>query len=113
MEKQTLSHYQEFSEERFTKRIVFKKGDSTVFLLNFLPGQELPPHAHPGSEVFIQMMQGEGTFNVDGEDIVVQQNEVVHCRDQEKMAFKNTGSEPVSLYVMLSKIPDERFAQDL
>lgn len=113
MEKQLLSQFQEFSEERFTKRIVFKKGDSTVFLLNFLPDQELPPHAHPGSEVFIQLLQGEGTFTVDGKDTVVKQNEVIHCHDQEKMAFKNTGAEPVSLYVMLSKIPEERFAQDI
>jgi quercetin dioxygenase-like cupin family protein len=113
MEKQTLSKFQEFSEERFTKRIVFKKGDSTVFLLNFLPGQELPPHAHPGSEVFIQVMQGEGTFIVDDAEERLSQNEVIHCRDQEKLAFKNTGNEPVSLYVMLSKIPADEYAQDL
>ncbi|MCM3586863.1 cupin domain-containing protein [Mesobacillus maritimus] len=113
MEKQTLNQYQEFNEERFTKRIVFKKGDNTVFLLNFLPGQELPPHAHPGSDVFIQMMQGEGTFTVDGKEASLKQNEVLHCQDQEKLAFKNTGTEPVTLYVVLTKIPDERFAQDI
>lgn len=113
MEKQSLSSFQEFSEEKFTKRIVFKKGDCTVFLLNFLPGQQLPPHAHPGSEVFIQMMQGVGTFTVNGTETTLSQNEALHCCDQEKLAFKNSGTEPVSLYVTLSKIPAEKYAQNI
>lgn len=113
MEKQSLTQYQEFSEERFTKRIVFKKGESTVFLLNFMPGQELPKHTHPGTEVFILTMQGEGTFTIDGEEVMAAANETVHVSGTEELAYKNTGSEPVTLYVMLNKIPDERFAQNI
>ncbi|WLR55293.1 cupin domain-containing protein [Mesobacillus subterraneus] len=113
MERQTLKQYQEFSEERFTKRIVFKKGESTVFLLNFMPEQELPKHTHPGTEVFILTLQGEGTFTIDGEAVVAAANETVHVSGTEELAYKNTGSEPVTLYVMLNKIPDERFAQNI
>lgn len=113
MEKQSLIEYQEFSKERFTKRIVFKKGESTVFLLNFMPGQELPKHTHPGTEVFILTMQGEGTFTIDGEEVVAAANETIHVSGNEELAYKNTGSEPVTLYVMLNKIPDERFAQNI
>jgi quercetin dioxygenase-like cupin family protein len=113
MEKQSLNQYQEFSEERFTKRIVFKKGDSTVFLLNFMPGQELPKHTHPGTEVFILTMQGEGTFTIDGEEVTAPANETVHLSGSEELSYKNTGDEPVTLYVMLNKVPDERFAQDI
>ncbi|MBS8265549.1 cupin domain-containing protein [Mesobacillus boroniphilus] len=113
MEKQSLKQFQEFSEERFSKRIVFKKGESTVFLLNFMPGQELPKHTHPGTEVFILTMQGEGTFTIDGEEVVAAVNETVHVSGTEELAYKNTGSEPVTLYVMLNKILDERFAQNI
>ncbi|WP_353618657.1 cupin domain-containing protein [Bacillus sp. ISL-37] len=113
MEKQSLTQYQDFSEERFTKRIVFKKGESTVFLLNFMPGQELPKHTHPGTEVFILTMQGEGTFTIDGEEVVAAANETVHVSGTEELAYKNTGTEPVTIYVMLNKIPDERFAQNI
>ncbi|CAM3842317.1 cupin domain-containing protein [Mesobacillus thioparans] len=113
MEKQTLKQYQEFSEEQFTKRVVFKKGDSTVFLLNFMPGQELPKHTHPGTEVFILTMQGEGTFTVDGEEVTAAANETVHLSGSEELSYKNTGSDPVTLYVMLNKIPDERFARNI
>ncbi|KIY22482.1 MULTISPECIES: cupin domain-containing protein [Mesobacillus] len=113
MEKQALQAYQEFSEERFTKRIVFKKGDSTVFLLNFMPGQELPKHTHPGTEVFILTIQGEGSFTIDGEEVTAAANETVHLNGSEELAYKNTGSVPVTLYVMLNKIPDDRFAQNI
>ncbi len=113
MEKQSLKQFQEFSEERFTKRIVFKKGDSTVFLLNFMPGQELPKHTHPGTEVFILTVAGEGTFTIDGKEIVANANETMHLSGTEELSYKNTGAEPVTLYVMLNKIPDERFAQNI
>jgi quercetin dioxygenase-like cupin family protein len=113
MEKLSLKDYQEFSEERFTKRIVFKKGESTVFLLNFMPGQELPKHTHPGTEVYILTMQGEGTFTIDGAEVIAAANDTVHITGTEELAYKNTGSEPVTLYVMLNKIPDERFAQNI
>jgi quercetin dioxygenase-like cupin family protein len=113
MEKLSLKDYQEFSEERFTKRIVFKKGESTVFLLNFMPGQELPKHTHPGTEVYILTMQGEGTFTIDGAEVISAASDTVHITGIEELAYKNTGSEPVTLYVMLNKIPDERFAQNI
>lgn len=113
MEKQSLTDYQEFSEERFTKRIVFKKDESTVFLLNFMPGQELPKHTHPGTEVFILTIKGEGTFTIDGSEVKAAANDTVHVTGSEELSYENTGSEPVTLYVMLNKIPDDRFAQNL
>lgn len=113
MEKQTISQFQEFSDEKFTKRVIFKKGANTAFLLNFMPGQELPPHPHPGCDVFIQMMQGEGTFTVDGQETAVKQNDVIHCADQEKLAFKNSGNTPATLYVVISNIPSDDYAKDI
>lgn len=113
MEKKSLQEHIEYNENQFTKRIVFKKGDSTVFILNFLPGQKLPSHKHPGTEVYILVLTGNGTFTIDGVDTEVQDREVIHTTSEEELAFQNTGSEPVSLYVMLNKIPDERYAQNI
>lgn len=113
MEKQSLQSFKEFQDEKFTKRIIFKKGESTVFLLNFMPGQELPEHAHPGTEVYLLVLDGEGTFIIDGKEIPVSANDVVHCGGDEKLAFKNSGSMPVSLYVMLNKIPNEKYAENI
>lgn len=113
MEHKTLKSFQEFSDEKFTKRIVYKIGESTVFLLNFMPGQALPAHGHPGTEIYILVLQGNGTFTIDDVEIAASAHDTVHCGGQESLAFTNDGSDPVSLYVMLNKIPDDRYAQNV
>jgi quercetin dioxygenase-like cupin family protein len=113
MERNSVKDYQEYSEERFTKRIIFKKGETTAFVLNFLPGQQLPVHKHPGTEVYLYVVTGTGTINIDGEETQVTEADVIHVDREEEMAFKNSGSEPVSLYVVLSKTPSDKFAQNI
>ncbi|WP_409274054.1 cupin domain-containing protein [Neobacillus sp. SCS-31] len=113
MEKHSLSEFMEYSSEKFTKRVMLKKGESTAFVLNFAPGQQLPSHKHPGTEVFLLVVCGSGTFTVDGNELQVDANDVVHCSGEEMLAFKNSGSEPVSLYVVLTKVPSPEYAKDI
>jgi quercetin dioxygenase-like cupin family protein len=113
MEINSVKTYQEFSEERFTKRIIYKKGETTAFVLNFLPGQQLPVHKHPGTEVYLYVVTGSGTFIIDGHETVVSEADLVHVGGEEELAFHNTGNEPVSLYVTLSKIPNEQYAKNI
>jgi quercetin dioxygenase-like cupin family protein len=113
LEKKSIKDFQEFSEERFTKRVMFNDGGSTVFILNFQPGQKLPPHKHPGTEVYLLTLDGSGTFTIDGNQTSVNPNDAVHLSGEEEMSFENTGSSPVSLYVMLNKVPDERYTQNI
>ncbi|WP_342388928.1 cupin domain-containing protein [Salinicoccus bachuensis] len=67
---------------------VFKKADSTMFVLNFLPGQKLPEHNHPGHELYFHLIQGEGQFPVDGEDIEVVEEDVIHIGPEERNQFR-------------------------
>lgn len=113
MQKQKVSDYQEFTSDKFTKRIIFKEGESTVFVLNFEPGQTLPPHKHPGTNVYLLVLQGEGTLTIDGKEHPVIKDDVILCDGEEEFAFANTSTSNVSLYVMLNKIPDDRYAQNL
>ncbi|MCT2537905.1 cupin domain-containing protein [Aquibacillus koreensis] len=113
MKKQHLLDFIEFNEERFTKRIVFKEGQSTSFSLNFMPGQALPAHTHPGSHVYIQVLQGKGVFTIDEKEVQGSPNDVILVAGDELLSFVNSGSSNVSLYVMLNKIPDDRYAQDI
>lgn len=113
MEKKTIAAAQEFMPEQLTKRVLFKKGESVLFVLNFMPEQKLPPHKHPGTAVFILVLEGEGTITVDGQETKVAKGDVVCCEGDEQFAYANTGSANASLYVMLSKIPDERYAQNV
>jgi len=113
MEQKQLNEFQEFSENNFTKRIVFKKDESVVFVLNFMPGQELPPHKHPGTQVFLLVLEGTGTMNMDGKETVICKDDLIQVGGDEQFSFKNTGEARLSLHVILSKIPDERYAQNV
>lgn len=113
MEKNSVKAYMEYSEERFTKRIIYKKGETTAFVLNFLPEQQLPVHKHPGTEVYLYVVTGSGTFIIDGQETEVSEADLVHVGGEEELAFHNTGNEPVSLYVTLSKVPNEQYAKNI
>jgi quercetin dioxygenase-like cupin family protein len=113
MQMQSVKAYQEYSEEKFTKRVVFNNDDSTAFVLNFMPGQKLPAHKHPGAEVYLFVMNGMGTIIIDGKETEVKGADLIHTSDQEELAFTNSGSEPVSLYVVLNKVPNQEYAKNI
>lgn len=104
MEKANLKTYIEFNEERFTKKVIFNTGDTTAFVLNFLPGQQLPPHKHPGAEVYLLVVSGNGTFLIDGAQKSAEEFDVIHVSNEEELSFKNNGDKPASIYVVLSKV---------
>ncbi|GGM40391.1 hypothetical protein GCM10011351_28150 [Paraliobacillus quinghaiensis] len=113
MIKHNITDFIEFNSERFTKRVIFKEDKTTVFILNFKPGQSLPAHKHPGSNVQLIVLEGEGKFAIDGEEVLIKQNDTLFVTGDEELAFSNCGTENVSLYVMLNKIPDERYAENI
>ncbi|MCL6573125.1 MAG: cupin domain-containing protein [Bacillus sp. (in: Bacteria)] len=113
MDKNSVKAFMEYSDERFTKRVIFKKGETTAFVLNFLTGQQLPTHKHPGTEVYLYVLTGSGTIIIDGTETEVTESDLIHVSELEEMAFKNSGSEPISLYVVLSKIPSDQYAKNI
>ncbi|WP_059044580.1 cupin domain-containing protein [Paenibacillus rubinfantis] len=113
MEKLAITALQDYQTEKFTKRIAFKKGESVVFVLNFMPGQELPTHTHPNTDVFILALQGSGSITVDGTASPLAQGEVLHLEGAEAFSYRNDGIEPASLYVMLTKVPAPEYAQNI
>lgn len=113
MKMKSIQSAIEYSDQNFTKRVIYNVGGSTVFMLNFMPGQQLPTHKHPGTEVFLLVLAGSGTFTINGEETEVTVNDTIHSAGDEDLAFRNTGDNPVSLYVMLNKVPDERYVQNI
>ncbi|WP_066371950.1 cupin domain-containing protein [Neobacillus fumarioli] len=104
MEKKSIKAYQEFSEKRFTKRVIFNNGNSTAFVLNFLPGQMLPAHKHPDAEVYLFVVSGKGTMIIDGRELEVTETDLIHTSGDEELSFFNTSNDGVSLYVVLNKL---------
>ncbi|OKP87870.1 cupin domain-containing protein [Paenibacillus sp. P32E] len=113
MEKKTVAEAIHYQDERFTKRILFQKGDSLVFVLNFMPDQQLPVHKHPGSEVYILALKGEGTIQVNDIDYPFAEGEILHIAGDESFAYKNSSDQPASLHVVLSKTPNSMYSKEI
>jgi len=106
MEKQRLDSARKFDEKRFTKIDIIKRKRSSAFLLNFLPGQNMKPHNHPGRELYLHVLEGSGTFSTDGEDLAVTKGDVIYCDPEEQIGFTNTGEDPVSMFATMTKITE-------
>ena len=93
----------EFQEEKYKKRFIFKVGQDSLLVLNFEPHQFLPPHKHPGLNLYLLVLEGEGTFTIDGKNIEAKKDDWIYAEGEENFSFKN-GSKRTSLYVVLSEI---------
>jgi quercetin dioxygenase-like cupin family protein len=113
MEKKSLTEAIQYQEERFTKKILFHKGDSVVFVLNFMPGQQLPVHKHPGADVYIYALKGKGTITVNDAKMEFTEEEVIHVAEEDSFAYLNSSNSPASLHVVISKLPSPAYAKEL
>lgn len=109
MDKHSIKDYQEFNAERFTKKVIMNGAGSVVFVLNFEPGQSLPEHKHPGTEVSFLVLTGSGTVTIGGKQIEMNAQDFVHSGGDDELAFVNNGNERTSVYVVLSKTPIANF----
>lgn len=106
MKLESIKNAQQFNKDRFTKIDMIKTRRSVTFLLNFLPGQHMKPHNHPSRELYLHVLEGDGTFTFDGEELEVAQGDVIYCDPEEKLGFTNTGNNPVSIYATMTKMKD-------
>lgn len=113
MEKKNLVESMVYQEERFTKKILFQKGDTVAFNLNFMPGQQLPSHTHPGAEVYIQALKGTGSIQVDDAEYELIEGELIHLSGEETFSYRNSSDQPSSLHVVLCKIPSPAYAKEI
>ncbi|QKG84252.1 cupin domain-containing protein [Kroppenstedtia pulmonis] len=103
MEVISLNEKQVFHEKHFTKQLLFKTKNNQSFILNFMSNQELPPHRHPGQDVFILVLDGKGTGKIGEKTITFSKSDTFHCSGEESLSILNSGDEALSLYVILSK----------
>ncbi|MUV38626.1 hypothetical protein JNUCC1_02480 [Lentibacillus sp. JNUCC-1] len=113
MKQENIQQYMEYNDDRFTKRVIYKENKDTVFVLNFKPGQKLPEHKHPGSNVHLHVIEGEGEFTFDGSITPAVQGDVFFVNGDENLSFSNNSLTNTSIHVILSKTPDDSYAQDV
>ncbi|MFD1708871.1 cupin domain-containing protein [Siminovitchia sediminis] len=98
-----LDEYLEFHEDRFVRKNLFQEGKTTAFLLNFLPGQTIPPHPHPNAHIYLTVIQGKGTCTIGEKEFFMSQNDMIHCTDEQMLSIENTGNEPLSILCVMAK----------
>lgn len=113
MEKVNLAQYQEYPDNKFTKRIVFKEEENVIFVLNFAPGAVLPTHKHPGANVYILVLEGAGAITCNGQESAVTKGDMIHVTGDEDFSYRSGEDSISSLHVVLTKIPNENYAKNL
>lgn len=114
MKIEKISEKIAFMESTFTKRILFSEDKVLSFVLNLMPGQEIPPHNHEESDLIIHVLSGGAELNVDGVVNQLKEGDVVHCLGKELFAIKNNTNENTSCFVVLAPRPGMKlYAQEL
>ena len=102
-----------YSEEKFTKRVLFNENKILNFVLNFKPGQGVPPHNHEQSDLLIHVLVGEGEMGVDGTMNKITEGDVIHCKGTEVFSLKNTGDKDMSCFVILAPNPSPMYSKEV
>jgi quercetin dioxygenase-like cupin family protein len=104
MAVKNVSEAQVFDDGRMRKETLFEEAGSSAFVVNLMPGQELPAHRHPGQQVYLFLFEGEGEYSLDGEHHPFSLRDVLHCGQEQELSLKNTGFEPMSVFVVKAKL---------
>ena len=68
--------------------------------LEFLPGKRLqPPHQH-AKEEFQYVIEGSGTWTLNGKDIPLQKGDLMYAKPWDLHGIANTGTEPLRFLVI-------------
>ncbi|KHE69710.1 cupin domain-containing protein [Halobacillus sp. BBL2006] len=105
MTVQRIEEFQKFDEKRMTKQMVFEEEKSKAFVLNFMPGQKLPSHGHPYTQVYLLVLNGTGECKIDEKVYEIKKGDTIHCSKEEMLSLENTGEERMSVYVVLAREP--------
>jgi len=102
-----------YSEEIFTKKIIFNENKVLSFVLNFKPGQGVPAHNHEQSDLIIHVLAGTGEMSVDGIPNKITQGDVIHCKGTEVFSLTNNSDKDMSCFVILAPNPSPIYSKEV
>ena len=102
-----------YSEEKFTKRVIFNENRVLNFVLNFKPGQGVPAHNHEQSDLIIHVLVGQGEMGVDGKVHNITEGDIIHCKGTEVFSLTNTGHKDMSCFVILAPNPSPMYSKEV
>ena len=94
-----------FRPEKMGKATLFESERILVGLNSFEPGQEHALHAHAGMDKVYQVVQGEGEFLLEGEEVPMSAGVVLVAPEGVPHGIRNTGTGRLIVLAILAPGP--------
>ena len=94
-----------FRPEKMGKATLFESERILVGLNSFEPGQEHALHAHAGMDKVYQVVQGEGEFLLEGEEVPMSAGVVLVAPEGVPHGIRNTGTGRLVVLAILAPGP--------
>ena len=100
-----MRELEQYSNDQFVVKSVYKGAQSEAILLFLAPGQEMPSHPHANFEVALVPQKGQGLMTVDGVKEVELVPETLYY-EPAGCTFKiqNTGMTPLQILITLVRV---------
>ncbi|HLJ78019.1 MAG TPA: cupin domain-containing protein [Acidobacteriaceae bacterium] len=100
-----MREMEQYSEDRFVVKGVFKGEQSEAILLFLMPGQEMPAHPHERFEIVLVPQKGRGVMSVDGiKDVDLVPETLYYEPAGRTIRIRNSGVEPLQVLITLIRV---------
>lgn len=100
-----MREMEQYSDDQFVVKGVYKGAQSEAVLLFLKPGQEMPSHPHERFEVVLTPHKGKGVMIVDGTKEVELVPETLYYETAgHTFRIKNTGDDPLQVLITLIRV---------
>jgi mannose-6-phosphate isomerase-like protein (cupin superfamily) len=100
-----MREMEQYSDQQFVVKSVYKGAQSEAVLLFLKPGQEMPSHPHALFEVVLLPQKGRGVMSVDGTKDVDLVPETLYYEPAGcTFRIANTGDQPLQVLITLIRV---------
>lgn len=100
-----MREMEQYSDDQFVVKGVYKGAQSEAVLLFLNPGQEMPSHPHERFEVVLVPQKGQGVMTVNGEKDVALVPETLYYEPAgSTFRIRNTGDGPLQVLITLVRV---------
>ena len=100
-----MREMEQYSDDQFVVKGVYKGAQSEAVLLFLMPGQEMPSHPHEIFEVVLVPHKGRGVMTVDGtKEVDIVPDTLYYEPAGHTFRIRNTGDSPLQVLITLIRV---------
>lgn len=108
-----MREMEQYSDDQFVVKGVYKGAQSEAILLFLKPGQEMPSHPHERFEVVLVPRKGHGVMTVDDKKQVDLARDTLYYEAAgQTFSIKNTGEGPFEILITLIRVETNSTSAD-